>query len=69
MSWSPSPKVAVARDAAHKLGADVGAIIIYLTPTQVGMASYGRNKRLCEEMGKLGEHLLACVNSYYEETP
>ena len=67
MAWNPSPEVAVARDAAKKLGAEVGVVVIYLGLQTVGMASYGVNAAVCTEMGLLGEHLLRATKDYYVE--
>lgn len=57
MAWNPGPEVAVARDAAKKLNAEVGCVIIWLNKGTIGMASYGHTKALCDEIGKLGDHL------------
>lgn len=54
MAWNPSPEVAVARAAAKDLAAKQ-CIVIYLTESQIGMASYGQTKKLCAEAGKLGD--------------
>jgi len=56
MAWNPSPEVAVARDAANRLGAKQ-VVVIYLTDDKIGMASYGATKELCREAGKLGDLL------------
>lgn len=57
MAFNPSPEVAVARDAAKKLGAQQ-CIVIYILPEgQLGMASYGKTKQLCELAGELGDKL------------
>lgn len=61
MAFNPSLEVAIARDTAEKFNAEVGCIVIWVNEDTFGMASYGRNKILCAEMGKLGDHL-------YEET-
>jgi hypothetical protein len=48
MAWNPSPEVAVARDAAKRLGAD-RCVLIYTKPDGViGAASYGKTRALCE---------------------
>ena len=66
MPWNPSPEVAVARDAAKKLDADIGAVIIYLKSDRaLGIASYGANKALCAEMGKLGDRLYDATMEYF----
>jgi len=57
MTWNPSPQVAVAREAAKKLGAEVGCIIVFVNRETLGMASYGHTRVQCGEMGKLGDRL------------
>lgn len=58
MAWNPSPEVAVAREAAKKLGAEqVVVVFIKADSGQFGMASYGETKALCAEAGKLGDAL------------
>ena len=56
MAWNPSLEVAVARDAAKRLGNADQCIIIYVnfTTNGIGMATYGKTKRLCDEAGTLG---------------
>jgi len=68
MAWNPSPEVAVARDAARKLNAEQ-VIIVYLQlrAGKIGMASYGQNKALCDEAGKLGDHLFRTAKDYFED--
>ncbi len=57
MAWNPSPQVAVARDAATKLGAD-RAVIVYTTASgQLGYASFGVTKALCGNAKKLADRL------------
>lgn len=49
MAWNPSPEVAVARDAANKLGDASMCIVLWVTPDEkVGMASYGKTRALCD---------------------
>ena len=67
MTWNPSPEVAVARNAAEKLKASIGCIVIYLTEESIGMASYGPNKALCNIMGQLGDQLHKKAIEYFEE--
>ena len=66
MAWNPSPQVAVARDAARKLGAEIGCVIIYVNEDTYGMASYGHDKQLCAVMGKLGDHLFDATKDFVE---
>lgn len=65
MAWNPAPEVAVARDAARKLGARK-CVIIYITDEHFGMASYGETKALCAEAGKLGDALYDETRRYLE---
>mgnify|MGYP001559828739 FL=1 len=55
MAFNPSPDVAVARDAAKKLGATKCVVLYVLPDGHLGMASYGETKSLCKEAGKLGD--------------
>lgn len=63
MAWNPSPEVAVARDAAAKLGplakSEVQQIIVlYVTADdRLGLATYGKDKRLCAAAKWLGDKL------------
>lgn len=56
MAWNPSPEVAVARDAAKKLG-DEQVIILRINRTKgtVGFVSYGETRALCDDAKLLGE--------------
>ena len=56
MAWNPSPEVAVARDAAAKLGAPI-SIVLWITPDgkQLGIATYGKTRALCDEAKKIGD--------------
>ena len=66
MAYNPSPKVAVARDAANKLNATTGAVIIYVNVDgSYGMTSYGHTKDKCSEMGRLGDHLFEETHKFY----
>lgn len=57
MAWNPSPEVAVARDAAAKLGnADqVMIVTINYANNQIGVTTYGKTKALCSSAKKLGD--------------
>ena len=61
MTWNPSPEVAVARDAAKKLGAKQ-VVILYFTDTQFGTVSYGSTKALCQSACKLGHKIFTLVD-------
>lgn len=66
MTWTPSPEVEVARDAAARLGAD-RCIIIYTRPDgQGGCVSFGRNRDLCARAKALAEWLWPRVVDYFE---
>jgi len=67
MAWNPSPEVAVARDAAKKLGAEVGLVIIYLNKDSLGMVSYGVNRPLCDKMKDLGHYLAEKTGEFYAD--
>ncbi len=68
MAYNPSLEVAVARDAAKKLKAEaeVGCVVIYVSRSRLGMASFGHNKELCAKMGKLGDHLFDAAMEFYK---
>ncbi len=67
MAWNPAPEVAVARDAATRLGAKQ-VVIVYITDDhQCGMASYGRTRELCREAGVMGDAVYDFVMQKYEE--
>lgn len=57
MAWNPSPEVAVARDAAKRLGNAKQCIVLWVSEdgTQLGYASYGQTKALCADAKRLGE--------------
>jgi hypothetical protein len=67
MAWNPSPQVAVARDAAQRLGNAKQCIVIYLTDAgQIGYASYGRTKQLCDEAKGIADAALEGATDYLE---
>lgn len=70
MAWNPSTEVAVARDAAKALGADQ-VIVIYLKleQGQIGMATYGKTKKLCDETKILGDEAYKAVYATLEKSP
>ena len=51
MAWKPGPEVAVARDAARKLGDADQIIILYVNYRNetLGCVTYGKTKALCDE--------------------
>lgn len=58
MAWNPTMEVALARDAAKKLGDAPRCIILWTSPSgMVGMASYGKTRALCADTGKMGDKL------------
>lgn len=66
MAWNPGPEVAAARDAAKKLGAD-RCVVIWTTATNVGMASYGKTKAMCDALKPIGVQLHRDAMEYFEE--
>jgi hypothetical protein len=69
MAWNPSPEVAVARDAAMKLGADqVILIAITYDKDQVAAITYGKTKKLCDHAKAIGGVAYESVMSWLEET-
>lgn len=68
MAWNPSPEVAVARDAAAKLGDADQVIVVWLNhrTSVMGMASYGKTKALCNKAGKLGDAAYEAVREACE---
>ena len=68
MAFNPSHEVAVARDAAQKLGDAPMCVIIWVTDggDKIGMASYGKTEALCNAAAKLGERLWQSANTWGE---
>jgi len=67
MAWNPSPTVAVARDAAKRLGAD-RCVVVFTTPAgQLGSASYGETRALCDETKGLLDALHSRAMEWFEE--
>jgi hypothetical protein len=53
MAWNPDSKVAAARDFGRRFGAD-RVIILFTTPDgQMGYASYGKTRELCDKTRRL----------------
>ena len=71
MAWNPSPAVAVARDAAAKLGTLAGSgveqlVIAYITDdNRTGIVTYGRTAQLCSVTKKLGDSIYKHIQDYY----
>lgn len=65
MAWNPSPEVAVARDAARKLGAN-RCVVIFIKDENFGMASYGETKKLCEWTKGMGDALFEEARRYID---
>ena len=57
MAWNPSPQVAIARDAAGKLGANRVVIVYTNDKGQIGYASYGDTRSLCDQTKRLADTL------------
>ncbi len=57
MAFNPSPSVAVARDAARKLG-DADQVVVIAISRRRGtmqVVTYGRDRRLCDDAKTLGD--------------
>lgn len=73
MAWNPTPQVAIARDAAARIGEEIKApvdriVVLYTTEDgRFGYASYGKNKSLCGEARRLGDHLYAAASEWFAE--
>jgi hypothetical protein len=67
MTWNPSPQVAIAREAAVKLGADRVVIVYTTAQGQFGYASYGETRPLCASAKKLGDVCYEAGRESYEE--
>ncbi len=66
MAFNPKSEVAAARDFATRFGAD-RVVIFYTTPQgQFGCASYGRNKRLCDQARKMGDVTNDALYQWFE---
>lgn len=66
MAWNPSPEVAIARDAARQLKAN-RIVILYMTELdQIGYASYGETKPLCDETRILADVIYEAAMTHYE---
>lgn len=66
MAWNPSPEVAVARDAAKKLGNARACVVVWISNDgeQIGMASYGIDKATCADCKLLGKDLYERAKEY-----
>lgn len=74
MAWNPRPEVAVARDAAKRLGEIHKSkvrqcIVVYTTEAgQLGVASYGETKAECAEAGKLADKLYDQAMKFFRDS-
>ena len=61
MAWNPTPEVAVARDAAKRLGDASMCVVLWIDETgeHIGCASYGKTRVLCE-------HAKGIANAAYD---
>ena len=67
MAFNPSKEVAIARDAAAKLGSD-RAIIFYTLPDgRYGYASYGKTPALCRQARKEADSIFDAVGEAFAE--
>lgn len=73
MAWNPAPEVKVAREAAAKLGeirkaGIANVVILYCTDDgQLGMASYGKTKELCQRAKWWGDKAYDCVMDAFRD--
>lgn len=69
MAWNPSPEVAVARDAAKKLGNARACVVVWITNDgeSIGMASFGIDKSTCADCKPLGKDLYERAKEYVSE--
>ena len=68
MAWNPSKEVAVARDAAQRLDADMCVVIfVNAHKEQIGYASYGSNAPLCAETKKLADCCYEAARRWFEQ--
>ena len=65
MPWNPSPQVAIARDAAEKLGADRVVIVFTKPDGTFGYASFGRTRDLCANAKRLGDTLYDAAERFF----
>ena len=66
MAWNPSPQVAAARDYARKFGGKQVIILTVYRTGQVGYASYGETKALCDEARDFAEIAMAEIEHEIE---
>ena len=59
MAYDPSKEVSVARDAAEALDDAPMCVVLWLTTDgkKIGMASYGKTRKLCGVAASLGNYL------------
>ena len=67
MPYNPSPQVALARDAARKLGAERAVIVYVLPDGRFGYASYGETAKLCSSARKLADCLYDAAERFLVE--
>ncbi len=62
MAWNPHPEVAAARDFGKKFGKD-RVIIIHVNDAtgDMGYASYGRTRALCDDTKRLADATFEAV--------
>lgn len=57
MAWSPTPEVAVVRDACEKMGGHTAILVTIMDNGTFTTASYGRTRALCAKAKKMGDAL------------
>jgi len=67
MTWNPAPEIAALRDFGKRFGAD-RAVIVYTKPSgEIGMASYGKTKVLCDRTKPIGNKLFEKAQELFAE--
>lgn len=70
MAWNPEPKVGLVRDLANdeEFNCQMMMVVYVDIPnSQMGVVTYGKNRKLCKLAGKLGERAYQAVEGWFEE--
>lgn len=73
MAWNPAPEVAVARDAAQRLGGlarktvDQIVVLYITTDGTLGLSTYGKDRVHCARAKYLGEQLFKETIQLWED--
>ena len=69
MAWNPSPKVAVAREAAQKLDRDM--VVVFAFDAASGTyesITYGATPKKCDHARRIADRLFVDVGIVYADT-